>query len=55
MIQLEKKLLDHPITMDDVAEFLIDYMANDFLGELCNAHLAWADLESAISPRCVLN
>ena len=49
----EKKLLDHPITMDDVAEFLIDYMANDFLGELCNAHLAWADLELAISPRCV--
>ena len=50
---LEKKLLDHAITMDDVAEFLIDYMANDFLGELCNAHLAWADLESATSPRCV--
>ena len=49
----EKKLLDHPITMDDVAEFLIDYMANDFLGELCNAHLAWADLESATSPRCI--
>lgn len=39
--------------MDDVAEFLIDYMANDFLGELCNAHLAWADLESATSPRCI--
>lgn len=49
----EKKLLDHAITMDDVAEFLIDYMANDFLGELCNAHLAWADLESATSPRCI--
>jgi hypothetical protein len=49
----EKKLLDHPITIDDVADFLIDYMANDFLGELCNAHLAWADLESATSPRCV--
>lgn len=49
----EKKLLDHPITIDDVAEFLIDYMANDFLGELCNAHLAWADLESAVSPRCI--
>ncbi|CAF1239013.1 unnamed protein product [Adineta steineri] len=50
---LEKKLLDHAITMDDVAEFLIDYMANDFLGELCNAHLAWADLELATSPRCI--
>ena len=49
----EKKLLDHAITMDDVAEFLIDYMANDFLGELCNAHLAWADLETAVSPRCI--
>jgi hypothetical protein len=49
----EKKLLDHAITMDDVAEFLIDYMANDFLGELCNAHLAWADLELATSPRCI--
>jgi hypothetical protein len=49
----EKKLLDHSITMDDVAAFLIDYMANDFLGELCNAHLAWADLELATSPRCI--
>lgn len=49
----EKKLLDHPITIDDVADFLIDYMANDFLGELCNAHLAWADLETATSPRCI--
>ena len=49
----EKKLLDHAITMDDVADFLIDYMANDFLGELCNAHLAWADLELAVSPRCI--
>ncbi|CAF0897911.1 unnamed protein product [Rotaria sordida] len=49
----EKKLLDHAITIDDVADFLIDYMANDFLGELCNAHLAWADLELATSPRCI--
>jgi hypothetical protein len=39
--------------MDDVAEFLIHYMANDFLAELCNAHLAWADLELATSPRCI--
>ena len=35
----EKKRLDHAITIDCVAEFIVDDIANDFLSELCNTYV----------------
>ncbi|XP_064477373.1 uncharacterized protein LOC135391172 [Ornithodoros turicata] len=43
------------ITIDDMIKFLCDYIKNDAIGVLSNAHLAWADQEpdGIYSPRCL--
>ncbi|CAF1080608.1 unnamed protein product [Didymodactylos carnosus] len=47
----EKKLLNRQIIIDDVAEFLIDSMANDFLGELSKIISAVVDYpKTGVNP-----
>lgn len=43
------------ITIDHMIKFICDYIKNDSIGVLSNAHLAWADQEpdGIYSPRCL--
>ncbi|XP_077549800.1 uncharacterized protein LOC144162939 [Haemaphysalis longicornis] len=43
------------ITIDDMIKFVCNYIKNDSIGILSNAHLAWADqeLEGIFSARCL--
>nr|XP_050023600.1 uncharacterized protein LOC126517839 [Dermacentor andersoni]XP_054920510.1 uncharacterized protein LOC126517839 [Dermacentor andersoni] len=43
------------ITIDDMIKFICNYIKNDSIGILSNAHLAWADQEQEgiHSPRCL--
>ncbi|XP_057959817.1 probable RNA-dependent RNA polymerase 1 [Malania oleifera] len=38
-------ILDHVVTIEEVEEYFVDYMVNDCLGIISNAHLAFADKE----------
>lgn len=42
------------VTTDDIKEFFVDYIKNDNLGQIANAHLATADAseEGAMDHRC---
>lgn len=49
------KLLDHDVTMEEVQEYFANYMVNDSLGIIANAHTAFADKEAekAMSNPCI--
>lgn len=40
---LEPRTLDRDVTVSDIKKFFVNYMKNDKLGTIANAHLAWAD------------
>lgn len=41
------------VTMADVCENFVNYLKNDMLGQIANAHLAWTDILSPDSDECV--
>ncbi|CAN0876581.1 RNA-dependent RNA polymerase 1 [Linum grandiflorum] len=47
--------LDHDVTIEEVEEYFTNYIVNDSLGIIANAHIAFADKEpaKAMSPKCV--
>ncbi|XP_057550246.1 RNA-dependent RNA polymerase 1 [Amaranthus tricolor] len=47
--------LDHDVTMEDVMDYFTDYIVNDSLGIIANAHTAFADKEimKAMSSQCI--
>ncbi|KAH7415135.1 hypothetical protein KP509_14G029700 [Ceratopteris richardii] len=47
--------LRHNATVKDVVEFFVRYMANDHLGQICNAHVVHADQSElgALDPKCL--
>ncbi|MCO5597438.1 hypothetical protein L7F22_051516 [Adiantum nelumboides] len=47
--------LDHPPTLEEVCSYFVDYMSNDSLGTIANAHVVFADqeLEKARSQKCI--
>ncbi|XP_022943176.1 RNA-dependent RNA polymerase 1-like [Cucurbita moschata] len=49
------RLLDHDVTMEEVQEYFANYMVNDSLGIIANAHTAFADSrpEKAMSEPCI--
>lgn len=40
------------VTMADVCENFVDYLKNDMLGQIANAHLAWTDIVDPSSDEC---
>ncbi|KAL9621361.1 MAG: hypothetical protein Q9160_004252 [Pyrenula sp. 1 TL-2023] len=46
--------IGRPVTSNDMTEFFIDFMQNDQLGRIANAHQVFADESSARSPECLL-
>jgi len=47
-----KKLLDRPSTMDDVADFVVDYISSDILGMVATNWLLIADLHDIFHDDC---
>ncbi|KAF5478837.1 hypothetical protein F2P56_005366 [Juglans regia] len=49
------KQADHDVTIEEVEEYFTDYMVNDNLGIIDNAHVVFADSEprKAMSPKCM--
>ncbi|XP_062113341.1 RNA-dependent RNA polymerase 1-like [Humulus lupulus] len=49
------KLLDHDVTVEEIIEYFTNYIVNDSLGIIANAHTAFADREpgKAMSPSCI--
>lgn len=47
-----KKLLDRPSTMDDVADFVVDYISSDILGMVATNWLLIADLYDIFHEDC---
>ncbi|KAI6677201.1 hypothetical protein NL676_037997, partial [Syzygium grande] len=47
--------LDHDVTIEEVQEYFVNYILNDSLGIIANAHTVFADSkpEKAMSPECV--
>ncbi|BBG94600.1 hypothetical protein Prudu_002930 [Prunus dulcis] len=47
--------LDHDVTIEEVEEYFVNYMVNDSLGIIANAHTAFADREplKAMSKLCI--
>nr|XP_023929332.1 probable RNA-dependent RNA polymerase 1 [Quercus suber]POE89552.1 rna-dependent rna polymerase 1 [Quercus suber] len=47
--------LDHDVTIEEVQEYFVDYILNDRLGIIDNAHIVFADSEprGAMSPKCI--
>ncbi|VFQ91433.1 unnamed protein product [Cuscuta campestris] len=47
--------LDHDVTMEEVQKYFVDYMVNDSLGRISNAHVVFADKEAqkAMSEPCL--
>jgi RNA-dependent RNA polymerase len=41
------------VTMTDVCENFVNYLKNDMLGQIANAHLAWTDIRGPASATCV--
>ncbi|KAG0628256.1 hypothetical protein M758_1G013200 [Ceratodon purpureus] len=50
-----KVILDHPVTVEELHEFFVDYIVNDNLGQISNAHVVFCDSEplKARSPNCI--
>ncbi|KAL5812619.1 hypothetical protein ACOSQ3_027569 [Xanthoceras sorbifolium] len=48
------KVLDNNVTIEDVEEYFVDYIMNDSLGVICNAHVVFADRQrkKAMSASC---
>lgn len=48
-------LLDHDVSIEEVEKYFTDYMVNDTLGIIANAHTAFADKEAdkAMSEPCI--
>ncbi|KAF9673790.1 hypothetical protein SADUNF_Sadunf10G0060500 [Salix dunnii] len=48
-------ILDHDVTIEEVQEYFADYLLNDSLGIICNAHVVFADREPlmARSEKCI--
>ncbi|KAH7037134.1 RNA dependent RNA polymerase-domain-containing protein [Microdochium trichocladiopsis] len=44
---------DKPVTINDVTDFLVNYMKNNCLGIIAHAHLANADQYGAGHPKCL--
>ncbi|KNA07850.1 hypothetical protein SOVF_168010 isoform A, partial [Spinacia oleracea] len=51
----ESTKLDHDVTMEEVMDYFTDYIINDSLGIIANAHTAFADREhlKAMSSPCI--
>ncbi|KAI0061951.1 RdRP-domain-containing protein [Artomyces pyxidatus] len=49
----KRKYLDRPSTMEDVADFVADYINNDLLGMVATQWLLIADSEGIYSPDCL--
>ncbi|XP_047325193.1 RNA-dependent RNA polymerase 2 [Impatiens glandulifera] len=49
------RIIDHRVSMEEIQRFFMDYMINDSLGAISNAHLIHADREpmKALSPKCL--
>uniref|UniRef100_A0A7N0TG81 RNA-dependent RNA polymerase n=1 Tax=Kalanchoe fedtschenkoi TaxID=63787 RepID=A0A7N0TG81_KALFE len=49
------KELDHDVTIEEVEEYFTDYIVNDSLGVIANAHIAFADSQigKAMSEPCI--
>lgn len=47
--------LDHDVTIEEVEEYFTNYIVNDSLGIIANAHTVFADreLEKAMAPPCI--
>ncbi|KAJ3075398.1 hypothetical protein HDU98_008227 [Podochytrium sp. JEL0797] len=47
--------LDHPVTMNDVSDFIVHFMQNDHLGVISRRHLALADQRDggSLHPDCI--
>ncbi|KAB2604344.1 RNA-dependent RNA polymerase 1 [Pyrus ussuriensis x Pyrus communis] len=47
--------LDHDVTMEEVEEYFVNYMVNDSLGIIANAHTVFADKDTlkAMSEPCI--
>ncbi|KAI5080567.1 hypothetical protein GOP47_0004466 [Adiantum capillus-veneris] len=47
--------LDHPPTLEEIHTYFVDYMSNDSLGTIANAHVVFADQEpeKARSQKCL--
>ncbi|XP_030959743.1 probable RNA-dependent RNA polymerase 1 [Quercus lobata] len=54
-IGAKTKPLDHDVTIEEVQEYFVDYILNDRLGIIDNAHIVFADNEPrrAMSPKCI--
>jgi len=48
-----KKLLDRPSTMDDVADFVVDYISSDILGMVAINWMLIADLHDIFHEHCL--
>ncbi|KAL2653152.1 hypothetical protein R1flu_021280 [Riccia fluitans] len=48
-------VVDHPVTIEEIQEFFLNYMTNDNLGVIANAHVVHADKEKskARSEKCL--
>ncbi|XP_031275054.1 RNA-dependent RNA polymerase 1-like isoform X2 [Pistacia vera] len=49
------KILDNEVTIENVEEYFVDHMANENLGIICNAHVAFADISpyKAMCWQCI--
>ncbi|XP_044489064.1 probable RNA-dependent RNA polymerase 1 [Mangifera indica] len=49
------RIIDKEVTIEDVEEFFVDYMAKENLGIICNAHVAFADKspDKAMCRQCI--
>ncbi|XP_044489067.1 probable RNA-dependent RNA polymerase 1 [Mangifera indica] len=49
------KIPNNEVTIEDVEEFFVDYMAKENLGIICHAHIAFADKspEKAMCSQCI--
>ncbi|XP_056022216.1 uncharacterized protein LOC125649620 [Ostrea edulis] len=48
----QKMKLNHDVMVDDIIEFLGDYIKNDNLGVIANAHVVHADKENIFTEAC---
>uniref|UniRef100_A0A7N2L8V1 RDRP C-terminal head domain-containing protein n=1 Tax=Quercus lobata TaxID=97700 RepID=A0A7N2L8V1_QUELO len=54
-IGAKTKPLDHNVTIEEVQEYFVDYILNDRLGIIDDAHIVFADSEPrrAMSSKCI--